>query len=138
MAKHTQRTKARLNNRVRAILMNGPMRSDDIHSVMLTNYGHEKWCGLGSVATLSQTLKQSGMFRRAYWETSTGRQLDGSLSATEHRRLGNGQDIISVWENKTMAEIIEPWLTKTHTRRKLSNMPATVREAVEQARGEQE
>ena len=138
MRNHNQRTKARLNERIRAILFDGPMRSDEIHSILYREYGHEKWNGLGSVATMSQTMRQSGMFRRSHWVDTQGNTHNGKMSSSELRKVGVLVNIVSVWENKSMDEIIEPFLTKTHTRRRIERMPATVREAYNLAKGDEQ
>jgi len=138
MAKGNQRTKARLTERIRAILFDGPMRSDDIHSILHREYGHEKWSGLGSVATMSQTMRQSGMFRRNHWVDTQGNAHNGKMSVSELRKVGVVVNVHSVWENKSMDEIIEPFLTKTHTRRLIGRMPASVREAYNLAKGDEQ
>ena len=129
MGRDNQRTKARLNERIRAILEDGPMRSDDLHATMYRVYGHEKWSGLGSCATMSQTMRQSGMFRRKHWIDNHGCHYEGSLTASQLKKIGICVEVRSVWENKTMDEIIAPFLYKTHTRRLIHKMPASVREA---------
>jgi len=133
MGRDNQQTKARITERIRAILSDGPLRSDAIYSTMYETYGHEKWNGLGTVATMSQVMRQSGMFRRTHWEDRHGSHYEGSMSASQLKKVGVTLNIWSVWSNKSMDEIIEPFLTKTHTRRLITRMPASVREAYNQA-----
>ena len=60
------------------------------------------------------------------------------MSSSELRKVGVLVNVVSVWENKSMDEIIEPFLTKTHTRRRIERMPATVREAYRLAKGDEQ
>ena len=114
-------TRALTIERIWYMLQDGPMTSEVMYQQYITKYGLGMRAGLPTPNSFGQILLRSGMMRKVI----------GKEGRDRHGRK------VCLWEARTVDEIVEPFLTKTHTLRKLSRMPKFIRDIVAERRGEQ-
>ena len=114
-------TRALTIERLWYMLQDGPMTSEIMYQEYINKYGIGIRAGLPTPNSFGQILLRSGMMRKVV----------GKEGRDRHGRR------VAYWEARTVDEIVEPYLTKTHTLRKLSRMPKFIRDIVAEKRGEQ-
>tara|TARA_R110002012_G_scaffold9222_2_gene42482 strand:- start:20596 stop:20976 length:381 start_codon:yes stop_codon:yes gene_type:complete len=113
-----------LTTRVWSMLQDGPMTSEELYHKYVAAYGTGK--AVDRPSTFVQIVMRCGLMKKV-GETKV---------VTKYLTGGATRRTVSVWEAKTLPELVKPYLKDGHPLRKLSRMPKFVRDAVKDARGE--